>query len=208
MAITPKLRKKYEKLILELRYLTADYDYHRMAYDDAQASFTEEFEVYREENSLITPEERILKTGEVDYNDEEEFTDLTTVEEDQKKQRINAVTNLLFKKIAKETHPDKLAHMTEEEQDRREKMFLEAQDASEKREWFRLMCIATDLGIKLPTPTKEHLVLLEAKNKELRTTIAYMEKTYVWVYSKMPNDTSKRNVFAEFAKTVGYTTLD
>ena len=28
--ITPKLKKKYEKLILELRYLTADYDYHRM----------------------------------------------------------------------------------------------------------------------------------------------------------------------------------
>jgi DNA-binding ferritin-like protein len=208
MAITPKLRKKYEKLILELRYLTADYDYHRIVYDDAQASFAEDFEAYREENSLITPEERILKTGEVNYDDEEEFTDLATVEEDQKKQRINAVTNLLFKKIAKETHPDKLVHMTEEEQDRREKMFIDAQDASEKREWFRLMCIATDLGIKLPTPTKEHLVLLEAKNKELRTTIDYMEKTYVWVYSKMPNDTSKRNVFAEFAKAVGYTTLD
>jgi hypothetical protein len=208
MAVTPKLRKKYEKLILELRYLTADYDYHRIAYDDAQENFSEEFEVYREENNLVTPEERILKTGEVDYSEEEEFTDLTTIEEDQQKQRINAVTNLLFKKIAKETHPDKLTKMHPDEQERREKMFLEAQDASEKREWFRLMCIATDLGIKLPTPTKEHLVLLEAKNKELRTTISYMEKTYVWVYLQMPNDKSKRNVFAEFAKAVGYTTLD
>jgi len=208
MAVTPKLRKKYEKLILELRYLTADYDYHRLAYADAQAGFSKEFEAYREENSLVTSEERILKTGEVNYDDEEEFTDLTTIEEDQQKQRINAVTNLLFKKIAKETHPDKLVSMHADEQVRREKMFLEAKEAAEKREWFRLMCIATDLGIRLPTPTKEHLVLLEAKNKELRTTISYMEKTYVWVYSKMPNEKSKRNVFAEFAKAVGYTTLD
>jgi len=208
MSFTPKLRKKYEKLILELRYLTADYDFHRLSYDEAQVRFSEDFEKYRQENDLVTPEERILKTGEVDYSEEEEFTDLATIEEEQEKHRINAVTNLLFKKIAKETHPDKLVHMTPDEQERREKMFLDAQDASEKREWFRLMCIATDLGIKLPTPTKEHLVLLEAKNKELRTTIDYMEKTYVWVYSQMPNDMSKKNVFAEFAKAVGYTTLN
>jgi len=201
---TPKLRKKYEKLILELRYLTADYDYHRMAYADAQQRFAKDFEEYQTEFNLSDPPERdASSTGS-----EEDFTELEAVEDESKRKRINAVANAVFKKIAKATHPDKLMHLSEEEQRRREGMFQDAQDASSKREWYRLLCIATDLGISLPTPTKEHIALLESKNKELRQVIVHMEKTYAWVYSQMPNSASKQNVLREFAKAVGYITGD
>jgi len=206
--ITPKLKKKYEKLILELRYLTADYDYHRMLYQDSQIKFAEAFEEYVAENNLITAEERILKTGEIGDDPEDEFTDLEPVEDERQRKRINAVANAVFKKIAKATHPDKIMHMTEEEQERRRGMFQDAQDASNKREWYRLLCIATDLGISLPTPSKEHITLLETKNKELRQTIISMNKTYAMVYNKMPNEASKKNLFKEFAKATGYSTLD
>ena len=206
--ITPKLKKKYEKLILELRFLTADYDYHRMLYQDSQIRFAEAFEQYVAENNLITAEERILKTGEIGDDPEDEFTELEPVEDERQRKRINAVANAVFKKIAKATHPDKIMHMTEEEQERRRDMFQDAQDASNKREWYRLLCIATDLGISLPTPTKEHITLLETKNKELRQTIISMNKTYAMVYNKMPNEASKKNLFKEFAKATGYTTLD
>lgn|GEM_PF-1891242 len=202
--LTPKLKKKYEKLILELRYLTADYDYRRLVYEEAQSRFSAEFEEYREEMGLVTPEEYILQTGDTGADPEEEFTELEAVEDEQQTKRINAVANAVFKKIAKATHPDKIMHMTEDEQARREAMFRDAQDASSKREWYRLLCIATDLGISLPAPTKEHISLLESKNRELRDTMDYMEKTYAWVYSKMPNDTSKQNVFKEFAQATGY----
>ena len=206
--ITPKLKKKYEKLILELRFLTADYDYHRMLYQDSQIRFAEAFEEYVAENNLITAEERILKTGEIGDDPEDEFTELEPVEDERQRKRINAVANAVFKKIAKATHPDKIMHMTEEEQERRRGMFQDAQDASNKREWYRLLCIATDLGISLPTPSKEHITLLETKNKELRQTIISMNKTYAMVYNKMPNEASKKNLFKEFAKATGYTTLD
>jgi hypothetical protein len=206
--ITPKLKKKYEKLILELRFLTADYDYHRMAYDDAQNRFASEFEEYSKEYNLETPEERILRTGDVGDDPEDEVTDLEPTEDESKRSRINAVANAVFKKIAKATHPDKIMHMTEEEQARRTGMFAEAQEASNKREWYRLLCIATDLGISLPTPTKEHIVMLESKNKELRLTIENINKTYAMVYSKLPNDASKKNLFKEFAKAIGYSTAD
>ena len=206
--ITAKLKKKYEKLILELRFLTADYDYHRIAFDDSQAKFVEAFEEYREKNNLITPEEHILKTGEVGDDPEDESTELEAVEDERQRSRINAVANSIFKKIAKATHPDKIMHMTVEEQERRSGMFKEAQDASNKREWYRLLCIATDLGISLPTPTKEHISLLESKNKELRLTIVNIQKTYPMVYAKMPNEASKENVFKEFAKAVGYISAD
>ncbi len=206
--ITPKLKKKYEKLILELRFLTADYDYHRMLYQDSQIRFAEAFEEYVAENNLITAEERILKTGEIGDDPEDEFTELEPVEDERQRKRINAVANAVFKKIAKATHPDKIMHMTEEEQERRRGMFQDAQDASNKREWYRLLCIATDLGISLPTPSKEHITLLETKNKELRQTIISMNKTYAMVYNKMPNEESKKNLFKEFAKATGYTTLD
>lgn len=206
--ITPKLKKKYEKLILELRFLTADYDYHRLAFTDAQSKFVESFEEYQATHNLITPEEQILRTGEIGDDPEEEFTELEAVEDESQRNRINAVANAVFKKIAKATHPDKLMHMTEDEQIRREGMFTAAQDASNKREWYRLLCIATDLGISLPTPTKEHIKLLESKNKELRLTIANIQKTYPMVYAKMPNKASKENVFKEFAKAVGYVSAD
>ena len=206
--ITPKLKKKYEKLILELRFLTADYDYHRMLYQNSQIKFAEAFEEYVAENNLITAEERILKTGEIGDDPEDEFTELEPVEDERQRKRINAVANAVFKKIAKATHPDKIMHMTEEEQERRRGMFQDAQDASNKREWYRLLCIATDLGISLPTPTKEHITLLETKNKELRQTIISMNQTYAMVFSKMPNEASKKNLFKEFAKATGYTTSD
>lgn len=206
--ITPKLKKKYEKLILELRFLTADYDYHRMSFEDAQAKFAEAFEEYRETHNLLTPEEHILKTGDIGNDPEEEPTDIAPIEDEQEKNQINAVANAVFKKIAKATHPDKIMHMTEEEQERRQGMFQDAQDASNKREWYRLLCIATDLGISLPTPSKEHIKLLEAKNKELRQTITNIQKTYPWVYTQMPNDASKQNIFKEFARAVGYVAAD
>ena len=206
--ITPKLKKKYEKLILELRYLTADYDYHRMAYESAQKKFSEAFEEYAVEKELISPEERILKTGDIGDDPEEEFTELEPTENEDKRKRMNAVANSVFKKIAKATHPDKIMHMSEEEQQRREHMFKDAQDASSKREWYRLLCIATDLGISLPTPTKEHIMMLEAKNKELRLTIEGIKKTYPMVYEMMPNEASKKNLFKEFAKAIGYSALD
>ena len=98
--------------------------------------------------------------------------------------------------------------MTKEEQERRKGMFSEAQDAAQKREWYRLLCIATDLGITLPTPTKEHIILLESKNRELRLTIESINKTYPMVYTKLPNSASKENLFREFAKAVGYTAND
>lgn len=205
---TIRLRKRYEKLILELRYLTADYDYHRTTLTEAQQVFSEDFEEYQEEHKLLSPEDQILETGNIDDHPDERYTDLEPVEDEQKRKRINAVANAVFKKIAKATHPDKIMHMTKEEQERRQGMFADAQDASNKREWYRLLCIATDLGISLPTPTKEHITLLESKNKELRLTIANMEKTYAWVYTQMPNEASKQNVLREFANAVGYAAID
>ena len=201
--ITPKLKKKYEKLILELRYLTADYDYHRMAFADAQSKFVSAFEEYASEHNLAIPEQPATEDDSGDP-----FTDLEPVEDERQRKRINAVANAVFKKIAKATHPDKIMHMTEEEQNRREGMFKDAQEASNKREWYRLLCIATDLGISLPTPTKEHIVLLESKNKELRLTLANINKTYPMVYAKMPNEASKNNVFREFANATGYVKID
>ena len=179
-----------------------------MLYQNSQIKFAEAFEEYVAENNLITAEERILKTGEIGDDPEDEFTELEPVEDERQRKRINAVANAVFKKIAKATHPDKIMHMTEEEQERRRGMFQDAQDASNKREWYRLLCIATDLGISLPTPTKEHITLLETKNKELRQTIISMNQTYAMVFSKMPNEASKKNLFKEFAKATGYTTSD
>ena len=196
--LTPKLRKKYEKLVLELRYLTADYEYHRMAYADAQDRFATEFEEWRQAENLLSPSEHSPDS------DADEVAEVVALEDEQTRRRVEVVANTLFKKIAKETHPDKLQHMTAEERERRAFMFQEAKEASIKREWYRLLCIATDLAIKLPTPSKEHIVLLESKNRELRDTIAYMQKTYAWVYSQMPNQASKANLFREFANTVGY----
>ena len=83
-------------------------------------------------------------------------------------------------------------------------MFIEAREASSRREWYRLLCIATDLAISLPIPAREHITLLDTKNAELRDTIQYMEKTYVWVYDQMPNEESKHRLFKEFASVIGY----
>ena len=197
-----RLKKKYEKLVLELRYLTADYDYHRLVYGTAQQRFEESFEHWRIEQNLLTPAEARAAQGVVP---KEEFTDVVTIEEDENtKKRIEKVATILFKKIAKATHPDKLLHLSEEERAKRLQMFIEARKASSRREWYRLLCIATDLAISLPIPTKEHITLLESKNTELRDTIQYMEKTYVWVYDQMPNEDSKHRLFKEFASVIGY----
>ena len=120
-----------------------------------------------------------------------------------KKKKIEKVATVLFKKIAIATHPDKMQHLSPEERERRLKMFIAAKNASTKREWYKLLCIATDLAITLPMPTKEHISLLTAKNTEIRETINYMEKTYVWVFEQMPTEKSKHNLFTEFAKVIG-----
>ena len=200
MSAAVRLKKKYEKLVLELRYLTSDYEYHRFVYDDAQRRFEDAFNHWRIENNMLLNSE--VEGGEA--TGKEEFTDIVAIDEDvEAKKRIEKVATVLFKKIAKATHPDRMQHLSPEERDRRLKMFIEAKNASTKREWYKMLCIATDLAISLPVPTKEHINLLVAKNKELRETIMYMEKTYVWVFDHMPTEKSKHNLFTEFAKAIG-----
>lgn len=203
--ITPKLKKKYEKLILELRFLTADYDYHRMVYQSAEKKFSSEFEEYVNEHNLKISDPGV-NGSQADSADQ--FKEIEAVDGEENRKRISAVANTLFKKIAKATHPDKLMHMTKEEQERRKNMFGDAQEASIKKEWYRLLVIATDLGIDMPAPTKEHILLLESKTRELRLSIQSMNQTYPMVFEKMPNQASKNKLFSEFAKATGYVNKD
>ena len=192
--------------MLEMRYVNADLEYHQQASIGAREQFMKDFETYCDGKGLLTPLQaaRARADGKLDFDDieEEEALSAPTPDEDpEARKRVSKMVNDLFKKIAVRTHPDKLSKLTDpEEVEELKALFIEAKEASNNREWFKLQSIAMDLGIKLPNPTKEHVLMVEEKIREVKKTIRSIQSTYAWHYQNNRHDAEK--IFAHYMTLV------
>ena len=100
----------------------------------------------------------------------------------------------LFRKIAEVTHPDKLAHMKEEEQEFRDGLFEKAKKACEELNWHELSVLAQTLKLSIPTLTESHIKMLECNSALLTKKIEALKCTYAWQWYQC-HDPEERNKF-------------
>ena len=163
------IKKKNEKLILELNYLYVDLEYHEEVYKEAQEEFKKSF--YEEASKLYLnvkkPEDNnsTTETGisTVVLESNNIITDQPLEEQDNNEDNI---FNSLFKKIVKLTHPD-LYDKEDNENTKQKKLqlFLKAKKAVDTKSWYEIQKISLELGIDLPEPNKEQIKWLEKEIK-------------------------------------------
>ena len=134
-----------------------------------------------------TGEEFYLNPDEVDTPDDDK----------------SGVIKKLYRKIASETHPDKLvaSGFSQREVERKEQIFMKAKEAYERENWYMIYSIAIDLGISPGDIDEKHIDWIEEDVKLTMGRISRIGQLFVWVWYTSP-DEQKEKVMDQYFKQV------
>ena len=191
------LKAKRLKLLLQLKYLKADLDYHEDVFREALTHFRVELKKFEEKHGLSLD----IKDPAPETNESAPppqppgstavtlYTGNRTSEEAQEQDiegRSRAILDVevkkLFKKIATQTHPDKLPiYMMPEEVRWRTNLFTKASASAEKNDWVQLYEIANELNILLPPATEDQIKMINTECEKIKQKNKRTESTFAWI---------------------------
>ena len=200
------LKVKYDKLVFELKFLEADLHYHDSILKKGSGEFESQCRSAIKDLGL----EKVFygeKSAAENYAKKESEIE----QESAKKIKPSKPVALLFRKIASQTHPDKLARLEGEERAAKEKLFIEATEAKDEDNLLRLHIIAADLSIEVPDLSLEDILMFEKRIGEIKTQIDSKKGTWVWAWLISPRDKKDKIItdYVDFmVKTVVKKTSD
>jgi hypothetical protein len=109
--------------------------------------------------------------------------------------------NILFRRIATLTHPDKLGNnskMEEEDKKKLEELYKQSNDASEEGDYDTLVRVAGELGFEDVT---ENEFYLEKSVSKLSDKIKHFQTTFAWVWYHEKNTDRKHNLKQHIKRT-------
>ena len=152
-----------------------------------------------EQRSLVKNKETFVdgQTGQEFYLNPDEIED-NDGDDDKSK-----VIKKLYRKIASETHPDKLiaSGFSQAQVERREGMFKKAKEAYERENWYTLYSIAIDLGISPGDIDEKQISWIEEDIKLTMGRISRIGQLFVWVWYTS-SDEQKERVMNQYFKQV------
>jgi hypothetical protein len=163
------LELKRKKLQQQILYLRTELEETEWIFQDCLKEFDVEFRKYFKD-----PTQK--KKGDVTSKPPE--YDIPEVD-----------VNMVFKKIAKETHPDKLINkdISDEEYDAKVDMYKEAQRSVKNRDWSKVVEIAKELGIDISDIKNDDSEYLKESVKRLTEKIKQLKMTYAWQWGNTPD---------------------
>ena len=113
------------------------------------------------------------------------------------------VIKKLYRKIANETHPDKLvaSGFSLGESQRKQEIFKKAKEAYERDNWYTLYSIAIDLGISPGDIDDKHINWIEEDIKLTMGRISKIGQLFVWVWYTSTDEVKER-VMDQYFKQV------
>ena len=117
--------------------------------------------------------------------------------------------NTVFKKIAKETHPDKLINkdISDKEYDAKVDMYKEAHRSVKNRDWSRVVEIAYELEIDITDIKNDDSEYLNESVKGLTKKIEQLKTTYAWKWGHTP-DHKKGGVKEMILQSLGLSEIE
>ena len=188
--------KKYELMLLRLRYLKKDLQFVEETNEEAQQKFSQAFRAfirYLPEAQKESIEKNVKKDAPPTKTSEENGEKKKTrkkvrapVKSEKKKREVQK----LFKAVAKSSHPDRIIGLSEKEQERKKKLFKEAQAAADESDLFDLIEVAEKLDIEIPQASEESIELLKESIAKINAEIKKIKQSFAWVWY---HDPSKRD---------------
>lgn len=176
------LELKRKKLQQQILYLRTELEETTFIFEESLKEFEEEFRDYFTNKS--TKGEKKVTTDPPEFDIPREDV------------------NVVFKKIAQKTHPDKLVKEDTSSSTYKEKvdMYKEALGSVENRDWSRVMEIAMELGIDVSNVKNDDSEYLNESIKALTDKIKELQNTYAWIWYHAEN---KENVKQMILQSLG-----
>jgi leucyl aminopeptidase len=213
-----RLKSKYKRLLTELEYLYSKLDYVTEEHAHRKEEFQEDFLEFCEEHGYDCTSQKTRDTYQkkqvdpyiVDLNDAD-FAEIEDELQEDLEHSGDGTKDLknLYRKIATQTHPDKLLKEKQESaKERKKRLFLEAKEALEQNNFFKMAQIAKELDVELPEPTHQHLVWMRQEKTKIEKTISGVKETFEWAYGEDSPQIPKVNLFYRYAKIIGCVKLE
>ena len=163
------LELKRKKLQQQILYLRTELEETEWIFQDCLKEFDVEFRKYFKDPTEKKKGDVTSKPPEYDIPEND--------------------VNMVFKKIAKETHPDKLINkdISDEEYDAKIDMYKEAQRSVKNRVWSKVVEIAKELGIDISDIKNDDSEYLKESVKRLTEKIKQLKTTYAWKWGNTPD---------------------
>ena len=158
------LKLKQKKLTSKVSYLRSELEETTLIFQNCLVNFQKEFGSYLE-----------------DYSSDKDNPIKTELEFDIPDRQVN----ILFRRIAGKTHPDKLIHkdISEKEFNKRVTLYKRANNAVKQKDWAKLKDIATTLDIDLTYDEIDDILYLEETTKSLAEKVKELMSTYAWAWA-------------------------
>ena len=184
-------RSKLIRSLNKLRYLKSDLEYHRTEQAERKIKFDADIIAYMRSNNLsFSPHKQ--QTGLIidDHISQQRKENIT--------KEIKTECKTLYKKIAKQAHPDVNLNKDEQMQNLREIIFQNAKKAFDTNDWFSLYDYALDLDIELPIPTDSQIKWLDAESERIESTVKLIESSFEWIYGEKETKTEKESILMKY----------
>ena len=197
-----KLKFKYQRTIKKAEFIHADLTYHEEVAKLAKNDFQDAIAILL---AKVPPEVREKRETKKPSNSHFEICDNQDIEEaptndsfalipapDQeetkevqeaiKKRKKTTELKTLFRRIAEETHPDRVraSGFSEKEVARKTRIFKKAKEAFNTNDWYVLHSIAIDLELPLPNPTDEQIEWMEEDIAAIQQRINLIQDLTAW----------------------------
>jgi hypothetical protein len=205
-----RLQAKYKRLLLELEFLYEDLEYHKDVQDDARREFQRAFLAYcasqniNYETDIIKEDVKDIKSSDPDsisFHDEDGVNVDEGVKQLEKKGKPEQISKL-FKQIASKTHPDKFSNAEKEAQIINKQVFLQAKEAAEESNYFKLQQIARRMGLDLPNPTPSDLKLMKEEARRIKSKIKGIQNTAAWMWYDLEDEIPRKELMKRYFDTV------
>ena len=159
------LTKKFKKLKHQISYLNIEYEESSEVFKHAKETFISQMFKYCSQQNIEPP-----------FSDKPE-------EKEERSQDIRH-TKELYREIVKQTHPDKLQGLSEEEIESRAELYQEAANGKSCGDFNKILKVALELDIKVDNINLELLEAIELEINKIENKVAKIKSDimYKWYY--------------------------
>jgi|TARA_B100001971_G_C18072842_1_gene474022 hypothetical protein len=180
------LELKQKKLRQKVGYLRTELEETVLIFEDALVEFENEFGEYFRKKPTEKDNHKRITTEQPEFNIPRKDV------------------NIIFKKIAQKTHPDKFAHTNIPKKilEEKVKLYKDALGAVDNKDWARVIEIADELDIKFDDVKKDDTIYLEESVGGLEGKIKDLKNTYAWIWVST-NTESKEELKKQILRSLG-----
>ena len=177
------LKKKFEKLRHKALYINLEYEEVDEIFEYAKETFISEMFKYCSERKIKPP---LNEGSEENSKDNSDIIDNEEVKE-------------LYREIVKNTHPDMLEGLSEEEMEERSDLYRKAVEGKKDGDFYKILKVALELDISVKIITYEYLDEIEKAINKMQAEIGKMKSDlmFKWYYC---SEGDRNNIFNQLTK--------